>query len=275
MTSPLHQTDIRLQVLIVTYGSRLTNLINNKLPEIEGVGWLISCQDPDNQLQGIDIRPLMERNDIDLRIYRDRGISNNRNHSLDAASAPYLLLADDDLIFLPEGLKALIKAFDSNPQVDIIALKAKVNTNRVSPPCETDLPKLCDVISFEIALRRNSILHAALRFSTLAGIGAPYLGSGEEDLFLLQARRRGLKIRYFPITHVEHPELTTCDHSATSPAVLRAKGAVITALRGPLTALSRFPIEAYRSKAPFFKAMWCYFCGFFYYFTHRHQLLDG
>lgn len=271
------QSDTMLQVLIVSYGDRIRALIDTPLPKVEGVGYVISCQDPDNRLEGIDLRPLMQRPDIDLRIYRDRGISNNRNHAFDAASAPYLLLADDDLVFIPQGLRAIIDAFERNAGVDVILLKADVPTSvRQFPPGECDLPSTWPrhhAISFEIAVRRSSMLKAGLRFSPLAGIGAPRLGAGEEELFIHRARRRGLNVRYIPITHAVHPGPTTSVHSARSAAVLRSKGTVITATRGPLIALTRFPVEAVRSKAPFFKALWCYLDGMVYYYTHRRQLI--
>lgn len=271
------QSSPQLQVLIATFGRRLLGLVDNPLPEVEGVAYLISCQDPGNELEGTDIRPLMERGDIDLRIYRDRGLSLNRNHAFDAASAPYLLIADDDLDFLPDGLRKIIDAFNDNPRVDVALLKADVPLSRREfPPEECDLPHTWPrhhAISFEIAVRRSSWLSSGIRFSPLAGIGAPRLGAGEEELFLHQARRRGLTVRYYPITHAVHPGPTTSKRSARSAAVLRAKGTVITALRGPFTALTHFPVEAARSKAPFFKALWCYLDGMVYYFTHRSQLI--
>lgn len=268
--------DVRLQVLICTFGRRLMSIDIDALPKLDEVSYVISCQDPDGELEGADIRPFYVRRDIDLRIYSDRGISNNRNHALAAASAPYLLIADDDIEFIADGLMSIIKAFDDDPTLDIAAFRSIHPGLSRYPAVKCDLspsPLIHEPISFEIAIRRSSVERLKLQFSPLAGIGAPRLGCGEENLFIHTARRRSASIMFFPTDIVIHPGETTSTRMATDPSVLRAKGTVITALRGPFVALTRFPVEAWRSKAPFHKALWRYIQGMTYFYRHRSRLL--
>lgn len=275
---------IKLQVLICTFGARLLSIDGGALPRVDGVGYLICCQDPDASLDealstdaGRKVYlALTERDDIDLRIYRDRGLSINRNHALAASSAPYIYVADDDLTYNHAGFNAIIDAFESAPSVDIIALHSETSGTRIYPPDKTDLSRPYKghfALSIELAMRRDSVVNSQLHFTPLVGIGAPRLGCGEEGLLLESARRRGLSIMFRDITPVSHPGETTSARHARDARIIRAKGAVMVATRGFFTALTRLPVEAHRAPVNSIKALWWLSQGVVYYFTHRRQLL--
>lgn len=268
----------RLEVLVSTFGaSGLERALSQEWPRVEGVRYLVCCQNP----EGDDLLPAAEalhrRGDTDVLFFRDRGLSANRNHSLDAAAAPYLLVMDDDLRLSAEGLRAIIDTFDSRPELDYMTLRATTGDKapRVFPPAGHDLGRpwrFYYTISFEIALRREALERAGVRFSLLAGIGAPVLGCGEEDLFLHALRRHGLRGEYSGIFIGTHEGPTTTERSAMSPAVARAKGAVMRKTRGSVAALLRLPVEARRSKLPFFRALRHLAEGYLYSIRHRREL---
>lgn len=267
---------IELQILIVTYGRGLLSLTPERLPKIDRVGWLICCQDPDNSLDGADFRSLYARDDIDVRIFRDRGITINRRHCFDVASAPLLLCSDDDLDYNPAEIARLIDAFHANPDIDIILVNCPTAEHLAHPAGECEItgrfPRYT-VCSFEIALRRSALQKFSLRFSELAGLNAPKMCCGEENLFLRQALMKGAKLKYIPINVANHPGFTTSSKKEAHPSFALSKGVVITALRGPLTAITRFPVEAWRSPLRWPVAMW-YLCGgMLYYYRHRKELL--
>lgn len=267
--------DLKLQVLICTFARGIEKIDAGALPRLGGVRYLISCQNPENLDLDAAAEKLSLRGDTDVIFSNTRGLSINRNIAFDNATAPYLLIADDDLKFYPEGLMAVMDAFDSDPELDIATFRSHSPAERVFPPHGHDLAesfRFYYAISFEIAVRRDFLLRKNLRFSPLAGIGAPVLGSGEEDLFLHHAIKAGAKGRFFNIPVVLHAGPTTAEHSAVDPRVLTAKGACLPAIRGIATALSRYPVEAWRSKAPFFKALYYYCRGFVYYIRHRDEL---
>lgn len=268
---------VRLEVLVCTFGSEgLERVAHMAAPRVDGVAYTICCQNPDKDNIERQLSVLAGRDDMTVHIFNDRGLSLNRNHAFDVATAPYLLISDDDINHYPEGLKAIIETFDTNPTLDIATFRAAMPERRVFPASEHKLNRpfrFYNAISFEIAVRRDTLLsHPALRFTPLAGIGAPYLGSGEEDLFVHRAVNMGLDCRFFPIEILEHPGLTTSAHSGMKPSVIRAKGAVMRITRGNLAALVRLPVEAYRSHANFPRALYHLTCGYIYSLIHRKQL---
>ncbi|MDE6417063.1 MAG: hypothetical protein K2K68_08575, partial [Duncaniella sp.] len=110
---------------------------------------------------------------------------------------------------------------------------------------------------FEIALRRNSPA-GSLRFNELFGPGAPMFTEAEHEVFVLTARERGVRMRFFPVTITCHPGLTTGCRKVSNNGILLSAGAVIIKTF-PLTAALRIPLKAWRlsrgGKAPFFKSL--------------------
>lgn len=262
--------DLKLDVLVCTTAKRLPSIDIGGWPQIAGVRYIISCQNPEELPIFFTCRP-----DIELHEFANRGLSVNRNQAFSLAKAPYVLIADDDTSFRADGLHKIIGTFDKNPALDYITFYSEQPEKRIYPPDGHDLAKPFphySPISFEIALRRESIERIGLQFSPLAGIGAPYLWAGEELFFLINARKKGLIGIFCNFTVAIHPAETTSVHSASKPGVIRAKGAVMRISRGSLTALTRFPIEAMRSEAPFFKAFKYLMQGYLYSIKHRKEL---
>ena len=257
--------------MLVTTAARVSSI--PELPVVEGVRYIISVQDHEATLSPDNLKALY-RSDVQLRIYYDRGLSVNRNHALEASSADIVMVADDDLIFHPEGLRDLIKLYEQNPDIDWITTRAGLSEGRIYPPDGWDLQRVFRhyvPVSFELSFRRTS-LPVGFRFSPLAGIGAPYLGAGEDDLVYFHARRAGLRGVYKHIKVVTHPSATTNVRSASQIPVVRAKGALLRIMRGVFPGLIRIPVEAYRSPLPFGKAFVALTQGYIYASTHKDQL---
>lgn len=245
-----------LEVMIATCGAdggRKVEAMN--LPEIEGVSYLVSWQDSDAGWPA----SLSSRADVKLLRLDGRGLSRNRNNLLDNATAEILLVCDDDLTIYPEGLNRLRTIFQENPQLEYGSFRYTSDFQKKYPAGEcnlTRLPKNFFQTSFEIAVRRCSAA-GKLRFHTGFGLGAPRFTSGEEELFLLKARRMGIDCRFFPIDIFHHQGETTGIRSRLHCGSIRARG-VLTALEYPLTAPLRVLLGAYRiarnRQAPFFKS---------------------
>lgn len=130
----------KLEVLIATFGrDGLGRVIEMKLPEVEGVRYLVCCQNPDAEDISREAASLLVRPDIEIHYFTDRGSAVNRNHAFDLARAPYLLLADDDLRYKAEGLRRVIDTFDSHPDIDIATFRAAMPDPRIHPDTEHDL----------------------------------------------------------------------------------------------------------------------------------------
>lgn len=265
----------RLQVLVCTVASRINGIDTAGYPVIDGVEYIICCQNPD----GIDISAeksaLEERSDIKMRVFADKGLSVNRNHAFDIATAPYLHVADDDISFCREGLLRVMADFDADPSLDIITTRSTMPEPRVFPPEGHNLStvyRYYHTISFEISVRRSSLMARGIRFSPLAGIGAPFLTAGEEELLMHHMLKSGMKGRFADVVLSVHPGLTTSAHSGAKAGVVRTKGAVMRIVRGSVAAFIRYPLEALRSPAPTYKALLWLLQGFFYSIRNRHQL---
>ncbi len=263
----------RLQVLISTFGSGAGAIDPAGLPRLDGVAYMVSWQNPEGLRP--DLATLAARPDVSVVESASRGLSNNRNAAFDLASAPYVLIADDDLSFRPEGLQAIIQAFDSEPALDFLTLRSDMPEPRVYPADGHDLARPCKgyaPVSFEIALRRSSLVRSGVRFSPLAGIGAPYLCAGEEELFVYHLCRAGLHGRFVDAVCAVHPGSTTGFRRAADAAMLRTKGSVACRTQHPLRALLRLPLLAARAPIATPKALLWLVQGYCYALKNRRQL---
>lgn len=245
------------------------------MPSLPDVRYLVCCQNP----EGLDLTEAAERltarGDTDVLFFSDKGLSRNRNHALDAATAPYIMTGDDDLSWSADGLQRIIAEFDADPSLDIITVRTELPNKRVYPPDGHDLrlpARFYSALSAEMAMRRASVERHGLRYSVLTGIGAPYLGCGEEELFMHHALECGLKGRFIDVVAVHHPGDTTSVRHRGKPEILRAKGALMRVLRGNTGALLRLPLEAWRAPIGFYRAL-LYLCqGYIYSLKHRKEL---
>ena len=237
--------EIRLEVLIATYGTEgLKRLCNpRQLERTPAVRYLISVQSESDRPVEIPTE-LSERDDISVCFCPGKGLSRNRNHLLENATAPYLMLADDDIEYRGESLKKIIHVLDENPTVDIATFQIKTGDRRRYPEKERDIVYRpfksgfypCSV---EIALRRESVILNGLRFDTRFGLNGDDFCCGEEDVFLFEAFKRGLKARFFPIDILEHPHPTSDGVRKPSELYIVSKGAVIQKLYGKWAGLRR------------------------------------
>ena len=215
-----------LQVLISTYGlDGLARTATMRLPALDGISYLVSLQLPQDTV--FDIPESLRRPDISILPHSDTGLSRNRNYALDHASADVVLIADDDLNYTPGGLQTVLSTFAENPGLAFATFRHTGGDNKQFPETGFSFNEGITpgyyLTSFELALR-PSLLPSDIRFAENVGVGTPYFGSGEENLFLLRLLHSGLQGRYFPLTIVEHPGTTTGVRRAT-PAALRGQGA--------------------------------------------------
>lgn len=128
-----------------------------------------------------------------------RGLTKSRNMAINQAWADICLLCDDDETFVPGYEKAILRAYEENPQADVIIFKM---VNR--PPSFADkvmrlrFPQTIKVSSWQISFRRERLLASGVRFDELLGAGTGN-GAEEELKFLLDCERAGLVIYYVPV----------------------------------------------------------------------------
>ncbi len=135
---------------------------------------------------------------------KERGLSKSRNMAMREAAAAgkeICIFCDNDVLFRDDYEKVIEEAFLRNPLSDILVFFVE-RPERHKPVFsgERALDRLhaMKIFSPEIAFRLSRIRAAGLRMDELFGAGAKY-GMGEENIFLFDAIRAGLKITYVPI----------------------------------------------------------------------------
>ncbi len=219
----------RLQVLICTYGAAgIQRIAAAGHPRVEGVEYVVCWQQPEGELP---VPEELRRDDFRIYTFRTRGSGANRNHCLDHASAPLLLMADDDLKYTADGLQAVMDAFDNNPGCEVLTFMYDTDSEtKEYPPHSFDLhhaPKGYFASAIELAFRSRSVL-GKFRFNEHFGVNCDFC-SGEDDLFFNSLLKAGLPGRFIPHAICFHPGPSTCTRQ--DPDVLTAnKGAVFLGL---------------------------------------------
>ncbi len=214
------------------------------LPRLDGVRYVVSWQASGDAPIPTE---LDTRTDVSIHRTDAVGVSANRNNALDHCTADVVLNSDDDLIYTADGLQAVRRAFAEHPEVDFAVFQYDGADAKTYPSKECDLavmPKNFWVATFQLAVRRNSAA-GDIRFNTAFGPGSEFTASGEDEVYLLTARRRGVNCRFFPITITTHPGLSTGMRRVTDIKVLHGIGAFIR-LNYPRTSLLRIMLKAWR-----------------------------
>lgn len=237
----------RLQVLIVTHRPDGINRVEAMhLPRVESVGYVISWQNHGNAPVP---EAIASRDDIIVSRCDHAGVSANRNNAFEAATAPVVLVGDDDLAYSPDALKEIIRIFDTHPGLDFATFRYDGGDNKQYPPAETSLtpiPPGFHLTAFETAIRRGPRTQR-LRFREDFGPGAPRFIAGEDDMLLVTAVKLGLTGRFFPLTIARHEGVTTGYRPITDPRVAQTTGAIIKATHpGPAGWIPRMPLTAWR-----------------------------
>ena len=133
----------------------------------------------------------------------ERGLSRSRNRAMDTASEDICVFCDNDVRYEDNAAEQIQGAFERHPDAGIICFfierperhePVKVKEGTMS---KKDMMR---IFSPEIAVRRSKL--GDLRFDEDFGAGARYL-MGEENIFLFEAKRRGIECIYVPVKIAE------------------------------------------------------------------------
>lgn len=251
---------VKLQVLICTIGAEgIRRVVESSHPEVEGVEYLVSWQLPDGDMDVPEA--LVVRDDVKVCKVNSRGICRNRNNAVRCATAPLCLMSDDDVCYKEEELRSLIYAFEQYPDADIITVRHHSdNYPKAYPDQSFDLvnaPKGYYVTCFEIAFRLSAV-KGVVKFNENISIGTPVLRCGEEDVFIHDAKKAGLKARFVPIVVGTHNHPTTAGRDAEEPYFWMTKGAVFSYIHR-FTWLPRIVVNVWRASRKSEKSFGFYF----------------
>lgn len=134
---------------------------------------------------------------------KEKGLSKSRNTLLYNSDADIGIIADDDLTYLDDYNKIIENAYKESKDADIICFKVykgdipfKKYKNKEE---RINFFKSFQKSSVEITYKIESIRKNNINFDENFGAGADKYVSGEENIFLTDCLKKGLKIIYKPI----------------------------------------------------------------------------
>ena len=127
------------------------------------------------------------------------GVGVNRNIGLLAATAEFVLFADDDACYRDDMPEAVVAAFRENPKADLIIFgidyvkNGQIIEERRMKNKRLRVTNAMRYGACAMAARRESLLKKNITFHQMFGGGCPF-SSGEDSLFLKTCLDRKLKV---------------------------------------------------------------------------------
>lgn len=192
-----------IQLLIATMGK-------DNIDEIDLIKQNISSNANNLIINQCNYEKKEEKNNIKMISVKELGISKSRNRALENATGDICIICDDDVVYEDNLLEIIREQFELNKDVDIITFKIKTPEGEDFKNYRTqefyhNKRTILKTASIEIAFRLDSINKNSIMFDELFGLGAKYV-SGEENIFLMDCLKKGLKIKYVPIVIGTHPK---------------------------------------------------------------------
>jgi glycosyltransferase involved in cell wall biosynthesis len=174
--------------------------------------------------------------------FREKGLSRSRNRLMSLAASDVVVMADDDVEFMPDAFEDIAKAFCENPHAHILTfmmLKPDGTPRKCykSQSFRHNKFSIAKVSSCEIAVHRKLMRPFTVNYDESFGLGAIY-PMGEEVVFLKDCLKAGLNIRFIPVAISCHPEESTGRNFTTASE--KTRGALFYRLYGPSSYLMGF-----------------------------------
>ncbi len=226
-----------LDILICSLNKGIVRTDDLLLPPREDVRYVISYQYTDERYLDLIPGKIKDRPDVRLYKYHGQGLSANRNLAMEKATADLVMFADDDTHILPEAIDHVFSIFKEHPELDAAFFRASTYTGKSLkdyPDEEFDIlriPQQYSISTIEMVCRRSSV-QGIVRFDERFGLGTKFLTCGEEEIWLVDALRAKLKMRYFPIKTVETSTMLKKSLIYVDAGVQRSRGAFTYYLHG-------------------------------------------
>lgn len=236
---------LTVTLAVSTMGVRAERL---HLPEARaGMDYLVLVQAPVSP--AITTR-FAGRSDVRVVILDTLGLSKSRNAALKQAEGDLIVFCDDDLALEVDGIAALARVFEGDPDLALAAGwrgkgSGEVMAGRRARTERLTLFNSGRICAPELMVRRAAFGPNEVQFDTEFGLGARH-GLGEEYVFVTDALKAGLKGMSLPIVTGQHDDIST-GGDWDDPALMRGRQQVLVRVFGPWVWAIR-PVYAWRHR---------------------------
>lgn len=184
---------MKVQVLVATLNQSDYSLLEKMNIQSDAI---ISNQCDRNLIEKFNYKG----HDITFMSFAEKGVGLNRNNALMRASADICLIADDDLVYVDGYVNIVKKAFEDNPDADVIIFNLYEENEKRFVIKKKFRVHFFNFMRFgapRIAFRTRSIQKNGITFNLIFGGGTEY-SAGEDTLFLHECLKKKLKIIAVP-----------------------------------------------------------------------------
>ena len=158
----------------------------------------------------------------------DIGLSKSRNMALQNAIGEIAVIADDDVVFLPDFQEVIVKTHKKNNDFSVICFQTLTTKNKLySNYSKREFimkdKHFLNVLSIELTFKVADLKQKNVIFNKYFGLGAQFQDA-ESLFFLRRANHNQAKILFSPQNIVIHEEYSSSDEIA-SDRILYAKTA--------------------------------------------------
>ncbi|CAK8583860.1 hypothetical protein BMEGG_06118 [Priestia megaterium] len=134
----------------------------------------------------------------------EKGLSKSRNNAIENSTNDIGIISDDDLYYYDDVADRIKTAYQKNQEADVIIFcyDADGRHKKIFGKKAKKLGYLgtMKVSSVQITFKIKSIKENGIRFNELFGAGSSHYQCGEENIFLFECLKKGLKIYFEPIS---------------------------------------------------------------------------
>lgn len=201
-----------INILISTIDDRISSVINVLLPPREDVKYIISHQYTDGKYRSVPEE--LKRDDVLISQIYGKGLTKSRNNAIKLANGEIGLISDDDVSYHGHYIDTLKKTFLDNPNIDVALFKIKTKEGEPAYKKYPDYMGQVNMLDFsvssiEIGFNIPRVKEAGIFFDERFGVGSDCIIGSEENIFIDDCLKAGLKVFVVPEYVVEHPYLST------------------------------------------------------------------
>lgn len=202
---------MKINILVSTIDKGIFAMEKLLLKPCEDISYIISHQYTDPAF--VTLPDYLKRPDVSVSHISGKGVTKSRNNAIKLANAEIGVFADDDVTYEKDWLDRMQHIFKTSPTLDVAIFKIKTLPGeppyKPYPTAPTEIKMATAVGTIQIAFRVSSIKANNLKFDERFGAGQKLLIGSDEQLFIYDCLRAGLRVKYFPEYLVQHPYQST------------------------------------------------------------------